>query len=218
MFAVVRESSNDSLVWMHRNGSKQAVTVTRWWQIRLKPKEEESASVRPWRWQESFVQAREKERRNIFKKFYHAEKTQGQHYEGRLQDLQPESNGRIGSNRTSTSTSPEIEWYFQPLCAPRFGGSHESLVESTKKILYWRFAYKRPSIDSTESLQTLLFEVAGMLNTRPLGYVSSELKDFRPQDPTTSWSALSWQVALQWITKTHNPANDRCVEKITNIF
>ena len=79
----------------------------------------------------------------------------------------------------------DIEWHFQPPRAPHFGGSHESLVKSTKRILYKALSGEKLVHKSLtpETLQTLLFEVARMLNTRPLGYVSSDPKDFRPLRP-----------------------------------
>ena len=78
-----------------------------------------------------------------------------------------------------------IKWTFQPARTPHFGGTHESLVRSTKKALYnaleqegGKFRYP------TEDLfRTLLYEVAGLLNTRPLTYASSDPEDFRPLTP-----------------------------------
>ena len=78
-----------------------------------------------------------------------------------------------------------IEWLFQPPRTPHFGGAHESLVKSSKRALYralvnekerWRFP-------TENTLRTILFEVAGLLNSRPLTYVSSDPADFRPFCP-----------------------------------
>ena len=78
-----------------------------------------------------------------------------------------------------------IEWLFQPPRTPHFGGAHESLVKSSKRALYralenekarWRFP-------TEDTLRTILFEVAGLLNSRPLTYVSSDPADFRPICP-----------------------------------
>jgi hypothetical protein len=78
-----------------------------------------------------------------------------------------------------------IHWTFQPAQTPHFGGSHESLVRSVKNALYAaldreKLGLRRPS---DEVLRTLLFEVSGLLNARPLTYVSSDPDDFRPLTP-----------------------------------
>ncbi|XP_057366747.1 uncharacterized protein LOC130687590 [Daphnia carinata] len=78
-----------------------------------------------------------------------------------------------------------IEWTFQPPRSPHFGGSHESLVKSTKRALYNALEQENNSLryPSEDLLRTLLYEVAGLLNTRPLIYVSSDPADFRPLTP-----------------------------------
>ena len=78
-----------------------------------------------------------------------------------------------------------IEWRFQPPSAPHFGGAHESLVKSVKKALYRALAieevaYRYPT---EETMRTLLFEVGGILNARPLTTFSSDPADFRPLTP-----------------------------------
>ncbi len=78
-----------------------------------------------------------------------------------------------------------IKWSFQPPRSPHFGGAHESLVRSTKKALYNALEQEKSSLRyPTEDLfRTLLYEVAGLLNTRPLTYASSDPADFRPLTP-----------------------------------
>jgi hypothetical protein len=78
-----------------------------------------------------------------------------------------------------------IKWTLQPPRTPHFGGAHESLVKSTKRALYnsleqEKGAFRHPTEDL---LRTLLYEVAGLLNTRPLTYASSDPSDFRPLTP-----------------------------------
>ena len=109
----------------------------------------------------------------------------GTNFVGAERELREEIQGLQGRETEKWLEKEEIKWHFQPPRAPHFGGSHESLVKSTKRILYRalnteKLVHKFPS---PETLQTLLFEVAGMLNTRPLGYVRSDPKDFRPLRP-----------------------------------
>ena len=75
-----------------------------------------------------------------------------------------------------------IRWHFQPANTPHFGGTHEALVRSTKKALYAALdkeglLHRHPTEDV---LRTLLFEVAGLLNTQPLTANSSDPEDLRP--------------------------------------
>ena len=126
-----------------------------------------------------------------------------------------------GGKRKNGWRRKEIEWRFQPPRAPHFGRSHESLVKSTKRILYRALNGEKlvHQFPSPETLQTLLFEVAGMLNTRPLGYVSSDPKDFRslrPHDflnrpPVASSAAVDYQDALP-------SERYRYVQKMAKIF
>ncbi|XP_057380651.2 uncharacterized protein LOC130703047 [Daphnia carinata] len=81
--------------------------------------------------------------------------------------------------------STRIRWIFQPHRTPHFGGAHEALVKITKRALYdalerEKGAFRHPSEDV---LRTVLHEVAGLLNTRPLTYASSDPEDFRPLTP-----------------------------------
>lgn len=78
-----------------------------------------------------------------------------------------------------------IRWHFQPARTPHFGGAHESLVRSTKKALYAALSIEshRHRLPTEDILRTLLFEVAGLLNTRPLTPASSDPLDLRPLTP-----------------------------------
>jgi hypothetical protein len=78
-----------------------------------------------------------------------------------------------------------IEWNFQPPRTPHFGGAHESLVKSAKRALYSALEIEGNGLrhPTEDVLRTLLYEVAGLLNTRPLTYVSSDPEDFRPLTP-----------------------------------
>ena len=92
-----------------------------------------------------------------------------------------------------------VEWHFQPPRTPHFGGTHENLVKSTKKILYRALNDEKDAfrVPLPETLQTVLFEVASILYTRPLGYVSSDPKDIRPLRPH---DFLNRPPVVEWIT------------------
>lgn len=78
-----------------------------------------------------------------------------------------------------------VRWVFQPAQTPHFGGSHESLVRSVKKAFYAALETEEKGMRvlSDEMLRTLLAEVSGLLNSRPLTYASSDPDDFRPLTP-----------------------------------
>lgn len=63
-----------------------------------------------------------------------------------------------------------IDWRFQPPRASHFGGAHGSLVRSTKRALYRVLEIEKAGLryPTDEMLRTLLAEVGGMLNARPL--------------------------------------------------
>lgn len=68
----------------------------------------------------------------------------------------------------------QIQFRFNPPKAPHFGGSWEREVRSVKAAL--RTTLGAQTI-SKEVLQTVLLKVEGVLNSRPLGYVSSDIAD-----------------------------------------
>ena len=81
--------------------------------------------------------------------------------------------------------SRSIVWKFQPPSAPHFGGSHEALVKSAKRALYRALDTEKAGLryPTDEMLRTLLKEVAGLLNSRPLTLASNDPDDFRPLTP-----------------------------------
>uniref|UniRef100_A0ABD2WKH1 Integrase catalytic domain-containing protein n=1 Tax=Trichogramma kaykai TaxID=54128 RepID=A0ABD2WKH1_9HYME len=67
-----------------------------------------------------------------------------------------------------------IEWHFTPPYAPNFGGLWEATVKSCKGHL------KRvigENFLTYEELITLVIQIEGCLNSRPLGYLSSNEED-----------------------------------------
>ncbi|XP_029688155.1 uncharacterized protein [Takifugu rubripes] len=75
----------------------------------------------------------------------------------------------------------KIEFCFNPPSAPHFGGAWEREVRSVKTAL--KVVLKEQTVPETV-LQTILVEVEGILNAKPLGYVSSDLADPDPITPS----------------------------------
>jgi hypothetical protein len=62
-----------------------------------------------------------------------------------------------------------VQWTFKPPRTLNFGGAHEPLVQSTKRALFNPLDQEKEDFrNPTEDvLRTLLYEMAGLLNTRP---------------------------------------------------
>ena len=113
------------------------------------------------------------------------------------------------------------KWEFQPPSAPHFGGAHESLVRSTKLALY-----RTLKIDSDnyrypveEVLRTWLFEVASLLNSRPLCYVSSDPQDFRSITPNDLLGRRPRNEASQHLVAEELPKDRfKGVQRLTKFF
>jgi len=73
-----------------------------------------------------------------------------------------------------------ITWKFNPPAASHMGGAWECTIRSIRKILR---ALLGQQLVSDEMLQTLVSEVQGILNGRPLTPVSSDPKDLDPLTP-----------------------------------
>ena len=77
-------------------------------------------------------------------------------------------------------TSRTIEWHFSPPHGPHFGGVWERLVQSCKRAM--RTTVGRTIVKDQE-LVTILYEVAALLNSRPLTHVSVDPDDPEPEIP-----------------------------------
>lgn len=76
--------------------------------------------------------------------------------------------------------SQEIAFQFNPPHAPHFGGTWEREIRSVKSAL--QVVLGNQTV--TEAvLRTVLIEVEGILNSKPLGYVSSDVADPDPVTP-----------------------------------
>ena len=116
-----------------------------------------------------------------------------------------------------------IRWKFQPPSAPHFGGAHESLVRSTKLALYRALDIEKKGLrlPTEEMLRTLLFEVAGLLNSRPLTYSSSDPEDLRPLTPNDLLNRppISHRPTSGTVTDSALPRERfRYVQKLCNLF
>ena len=73
-----------------------------------------------------------------------------------------------------------VTWRFIPKRAPWYGGFWECLIGLTKlslkKVLGRTFA-------TLSTIQTIIVEIEGILNDRPLTYISSDVKDPEPLTP-----------------------------------
>ncbi|XP_023253587.1 uncharacterized protein LOC111648064 [Seriola lalandi dorsalis] len=74
----------------------------------------------------------------------------------------------------------KISFQFNPPSAPHFGGAWEREVRSVKTAL--RVILREQSVPEPV-LQTVLIEVEGILNAKPLGYVSADAADPDPITP-----------------------------------
>ncbi|KAL0153566.1 hypothetical protein M9458_051180 [Cirrhinus mrigala] len=75
----------------------------------------------------------------------------------------------------------QISFRFIPPGAPHFGGAWEREVKSVKQAL--KVVLKDQTVTETV-LRTVLIEVEGILNAKPLGYVSSDVSDLDPVTPS----------------------------------
>lgn len=73
-----------------------------------------------------------------------------------------------------------IRFHFNPPNAPHFGGACEREIRSVKQALQGSLGAQTVT---EEVLHTLLIEIEGMLNSKPLGYVSSDVADPDPVTP-----------------------------------
>ncbi len=76
--------------------------------------------------------------------------------------------------------SYQITFKMNPPAAPHFGGTWEREIRSVKSAL--RVVIGSQSVPE-DVLQTVLIEVEGILNSKPLGYVSSDVADLDPVTP-----------------------------------
>ena len=79
-----------------------------------------------------------------------------------------------------TLSQEEVDWRFNPPASPHFGGSWERLVRSAKRALHAVIADRAVT---DEMLLTVMAEVEGLLNSRPLTHVSDNPDDYEALTP-----------------------------------
>lgn len=73
-----------------------------------------------------------------------------------------------------------INFHFNPPYSPHFGGAWEREIRSVKSALQ---GILKDQVVAEEVLLTALIEVEGLLNSKPLGYASSDVADPDPITP-----------------------------------
>ena len=75
-----------------------------------------------------------------------------------------------------------IEWHFNPPTASHFGGEWETMIRTTRKILYSLLKEPGSMLDN-EMLSTVFCEAENILNNRPLTTTSNDPNDMLPLTP-----------------------------------
>lgn len=78
--------------------------------------------------------------------------------------------------------SQQIQFSFNPPSSPHFGGCFEREIRTLKQSL---LATLGAQTVTEEVLRTVLIEIEGIMNSKPLGYVSSDIPDPDPVTPNT---------------------------------
>ncbi len=104
---------------------------------------------------------------------------QGTNFKGGERELHDAFKAMHSSLQTCLAEH-QIKFVFNPPCAPHFGGTWEREIRSIKTALN---ATLNAQTVTEEMLNTILIEIEGILNSKPLGYVSSDLADPDPITP-----------------------------------
>ncbi|XP_042069251.1 uncharacterized protein LOC121812105 [Haplochromis burtoni] len=104
---------------------------------------------------------------------------QGTNFRGGERELQA-AFAAMTSDLQKLLAPHKIVFHFNPPAAPHFGGVWEREIRSVKMALYTTVG-SQPLQE--EVLHTVLVEVEGILNSKPLGYVPSDISDPDPVTP-----------------------------------
>ena len=106
---------------------------------------------------------------------------QGTNFRGGERELR-EAYAALTPDLQQQLAKQKISFHFNPPAAPHFGGVWEREIRSVKTALYTTVG-AQPVPE--EVIRTVLLEVEGILNSKPLGYVSSSLTDLDPVTPNS---------------------------------
>ncbi len=106
---------------------------------------------------------------------------QGTNFKGGSKELE-DTFHQLQPNLREQLAKEKIRFKFNPPSAPHFGGSWEREVRSVKTALRTTLGAQTVT---EEVLRTILIEVENVLNSRPLGYVSSDVADPDPVTPNS---------------------------------
>ena len=104
----------------------------------------------------------------------------GTNFRGGEKELQ-EAFAALSPELMQSLAKEKIAFNFNPPAAPHFGGVWEREICSVKQALYTTVGAQA---QAEEVLRTVLIEVEGILNSKPLGYVSSNIVDLDPVTPS----------------------------------
>ncbi|TWW53147.1 hypothetical protein D4764_0275540, partial [Takifugu flavidus] len=105
---------------------------------------------------------------------------QGTNFRGAERELK-EAFADMEPQLQKSSASHQIIFRFNPLASPHFGGIWEREIRSVKRAL--QVVIGAQAVPENVLL-TVLIEVEGILNAKPLGYVSSDVADPDPVTPS----------------------------------
>lgn len=123
---------------------------------------------------------------------------QGTNFKGGERELR-EAFTRMSPSLQALLAPQKIAFRFNPPAAPHFGGVWEREIRSVKSALYATLG-ARPVTE--EVLHTVLTEVEGILNSKPLGYVSADASDPDPITPHVLLMGLTGHCLMWSIQRT----------------
>lgn len=106
---------------------------------------------------------------------------QGTNFKGGERELR-EAFAALAPELQAHLARQQIEFRFNPPNAPHFGGCWEREIRSLKQALTATIGAQSVTF---EVLQTVLVEIEGILNSKPLGYTSSDIADLDPITPNS---------------------------------
>lgn len=104
---------------------------------------------------------------------------QGTNFKGGERELKDSFAALHGELQNHLATQ-QIKFVYNPPGAPHFGGCWEREIRSIKTALQVTIGAQTVT---EEVLRTVLTEIEGILNSKPLGYTSSDISDIDPITP-----------------------------------